>query len=186
MRPTTEEGKIVGTVAYMSPEQAEGKKVDARSDIFSFGSVLYEMVTGEKAFHGDTRASTIAAILKDPPPGKPTSGWPSQRVERLITRCLRKDLDQRSQHMDDVKIALQELKEESDSGVLGAAAVSRPNPHRRLHWVLSVAAAVVVAMVGVWLVRSKTDAQRSRDRSSTDQLSWQRDPRRRFPRTVHK
>ena len=67
MRPSTEEGTIVGTVAYMSSEQAEGKKVDARSDIFSFGSVLYEMVTGKPAFHGDTKASTLAAILKDNP-----------------------------------------------------------------------------------------------------------------------
>ena len=81
MRPTTEEGKIVGTVAYMSPEQAEGKRVDARSDIFSFGSVLYEMVTGEKAFHGDTKASTLAAILKHTPrPGQANVvDWPSQR-----------------------------------------------------------------------------------------------------------
>ena len=158
MRPTTEEGKIVGTVAYMSPEQAEGKKVDARSDIFSFGSVLHEMVTGEKAFHGDTKASTLAAILKDNPrpASKLVDGLPRE-VERLISRCLRKEVNQRSQHMDDVKIALQELKEESDSGVLGAAAVSRPNPRRRRHWVLSVAAAVVVAMVGVWLVRSKKE-----------------------------
>jgi serine/threonine protein kinase len=141
MRPTTEEGKIVGTVAYMSPEQAEGKKVDARSDIFSFGSVLYEMVTGGQAFHGDTKASTLAAILKDNPrpASKLVDGLPRE-VERLISRCLRKEVNQRSQHMDDVKIALQELKEESDSGVLGAT-VSRPNPHRRLHWVLSVAAA---------------------------------------------
>ena len=158
MRPSTEEGKIVGTVAYMSPEQAEGKKVDARSDIFSFGSVLYEMVTGEKAFHGDTKASTLAAILKDNPrpASKLVDGLPRE-VERLISRCLRKEVNQRSQHMDDVKIALQELKEESDSGVLGAAAVSRPNPHRRLHWVLSAAAALVVATVGVWLVRSKKE-----------------------------
>ena len=158
MRPTTEEGKIVGTVAYMSPEQAEGKKVDARSDIFSFGSVLYEMVTGGQAFHGDTKASTLAAILKDNP--RPASqlvdGLPRE-VERLISHCLRKEVNQRFQHMDDVKIVLEELKEESDSGVLGTAAVSRPKPSRRLTWAFSVAAALLIAMVGVWLVRSKRE-----------------------------
>jgi len=98
MRPTTEEGKIVGTVAYMSPEQAEGKKVDARSDIFSFGSVFYEMVTGGPAFHGGTKASTLAAILKDNPrpAGQLVEGLPRE-VEKLISRCLRKEVNQRSQ-----------------------------------------------------------------------------------------
>src|SRR5271166_2017339 len=156
--PTTEEGKIVGTVAYMSPEQAEGKKVDARSDIFSFGSVLYEMVTGKQAFHADTKASTLAAILKDNP--RPASqlvdGLPRE-VEKLISRCLRKEVNQRSQHMDDIKIGLQELKEESDSGVLGAAAAAGTKPRRRLTWILSVAAALALATVGVWLVRSKKE-----------------------------
>ena len=158
MRPTTEEGKIVGTVAYMSPEQAEGKKVDARSGIFSFGSVLYEMVTGRQAFHADTKASTLAGILKDNP--RPASqlvdGLPRE-VERLISRCLRKEVNQRFQHMDDVKIVLEELKEESDSGVLGAAAVAKAKPHRRPTWALGIAAALVIATVGLWLVRSKKE-----------------------------
>lgn len=159
IRPTTEEGKIVGTVAYMSPEQAEGKKVDARSDIFSFGSVLYEMVTGRQAFHGETKASTLAAILRDNP--RPASqlvdGLPRE-VERLISRCLRKEVNQRSQHMDDVKIALEELKEESDSGVLGTAALSSPKPGRRLAWSLGIATALAIATVGAWLIRSKNQS----------------------------
>jgi eukaryotic-like serine/threonine-protein kinase len=121
-RPITEEGVIVGTVAYMSPEQAEGKKVDARSDIFSLGSVLYEMVTGQKTFQGTSKLSTLAAILHQEP--KPVSGITQAipaDLEKLINRCLRKDAERRFQHMDDVKIALLELKEDSDSGKLVGA-----------------------------------------------------------------
>src|SRR5882724_7117763 len=92
LKPTTEEGMIVGTVSYMSPEQAEGKRVDTRSDIFSFGAVLYEMFSGQKAFGGDTKMSTLAAILKQEP--KPISqrvpGTPAE-LERIINRCLWKD-----------------------------------------------------------------------------------------------
>jgi len=151
MRPTTEEGTIVGTIAYMSPEQAEGKKVDARSDIFSFGSVFYEMVTGSQPFHGDTKASTLAAILKDNPrPARQlVDGLPGE-VEKLISRCLRKEVNQRCQHMDDVKIVLEELKEESDSGVLGTGATAMAKPRRRLMWVLSVAAALLIVTAGLW------------------------------------
>jgi serine/threonine protein kinase len=150
MRPPTEEGKIVGTVAYMSPEQAEGKKVDARSDIFSFGSVLYEMVTGRQAFCGDTKASTLAAILKDNP--RPASqlvdGLPRE-VEKLISRCLRKEVNERFQHMDDIKIVLEEMKEESDSGVLGTAGVAKPKPGYRLTWALPIVAALLVGAAGL-------------------------------------
>ena len=89
---------IVGTVSYMSPEQAEGKKVDARSDIFSFGSVLYEMVSGQQAFQGDSKMSTLAAILNQEP--KPISqlvpGIPRD-LEKIINRCLRKDPERRFQ-----------------------------------------------------------------------------------------
>ena len=79
-RPITEEGVIVGTVAYMSPEQAEGKKVDARSDIFSLGSVLYEMVTGQKAFQGTSKMSTLSAILHQEPKPVSTIRRPSRRI----------------------------------------------------------------------------------------------------------
>jgi eukaryotic-like serine/threonine-protein kinase len=149
----TEEGTIVGTVSYMSPEQAEGKKVDVRSDIFSFGSVLYEMATGQQAFHGDSKMSTLAAILNQEP--KPISqlvpGIPRD-VEKIIARCLRKDPSRRFQIMADLKVMLEELKEESDSGTLAGV----PAVVRRVWrpWVWAVAAIVVVAIaIAGWLFR---------------------------------
>ena len=158
-RPITEEGVIVGTVSYMSPEQAEGKKVDARSDIFSLGSVLYEMVTGQKAFQGTSKMSTLSAILHQEP--KPVSGiTPTIPTElaRLINRCLRKDPARRFQHMDDVKVALDELKEESDSGALETTGVAKTKPRRRLTWAYGVAAGLIIAAVGVWLILSRGGA----------------------------
>ena len=133
VNPRTEEGAIVGTTAYMSPEQAEGKPVDARSDIFSFGAVLYEMVTGRRAFRGDTKLSILSAILKAEP--EPVSSIRKEippELGRIIARCLRKDPGRRFQHMDDLKVALEEVKEESDSGA--AAMKAATTPRRRWVW----------------------------------------------------
>jgi serine/threonine-protein kinase len=117
--PLTVEGSIIGTVSYMSPEQAQGKKVDTRSDIFSFGVVLYEMVSGVRAFGGDNALSTLSAILRDEakPMTEVAPDVPAQ-IEQLIHRCLRKEPDQRWQSMQDVRMALGALKHESDSGQL--------------------------------------------------------------------
>jgi serine/threonine-protein kinase len=117
--PLTVEGSIIGTVSYMSPEQAQGKKVDTRSDIFSFGVVFYEMLTGSRAFSGDSALSTLSAILRDEhkPMIEIAPDVPPQ-LELLISRCLRKNPDERWQSMKDVLGALGALKHESDSGQL--------------------------------------------------------------------
>src|SRR5262245_51755266 len=134
-RPETEEGIIMGTASYMSPEQAEGRPVDARSDIFSLGSVLYEMVTGRKAFQGETKLSTLTAILRDEPKqaSELVEGLPKE-VERIISRCLRKEPSRRFQHMDDVKVELEELKEESDSGKLAVVPTAQDARRPGLIW----------------------------------------------------
>jgi eukaryotic-like serine/threonine-protein kinase len=112
----TEAGTILGTVAYMSPEQAEGKKLDARSDIFSFGSVLYEMLTGRQAFGGPSKLVALSEILHgEPPPLADTvSGLPAD-LDKIVTRCLKKDPARRWQSMADLRVALEELRDELDS-----------------------------------------------------------------------
>jgi hypothetical protein len=123
--PLTVEGSILGTVSYMSPEQAQGKKVDTRSDIFSFGVVLYEMVTGMRAFVGESALSTLSAILRDEvrPIAEVSPDVPPQ-LELVIGRCLKKLPDERWQTMKDVQMALAALKHESDSGMLYRARMS--------------------------------------------------------------
>ncbi len=146
---STETGVIVGTAGYMSPEQIEGKKVDARSDIFSFGAVLYEMLAGRRAFKRDTPALTMAAVLNMEPP--PLGADVPRDLARVLDRCLRKDVDRRYQHMDDVRIALEELKEESDSGKLAPQA--RPRP-KGINWKWAAGGSLTLLLAaGAWIFR---------------------------------
>jgi len=155
-RPETEEGTILGTTAYMSPEQAEGRKLDARTDIFSFGVVLYEMLTGRKAFEGDTRLATMSAILKEEP--KPVDNIPRD-LDKIIRRCLRKDREKRIQHMDDVKLALEEVREESESGKLETPAKPAASTKSRWPWIAFAGIAVAgLAGAGAWMLRSRPAA----------------------------
>ncbi len=158
----TEMGVILGTVAYMSPEQAEGKKVDARSDIFSFGSILYEMVTGRQAFQGETKISTLAAILREEPQPASQIVQPMPReLEKITARCLRKDLAWRFQHMGDVKIALEELREETASGTSPATPAVPAAASRGRASLFVVSAAVLLAAAlgfgaGWWMLSRRT------------------------------
>ena len=100
----SERGEIVGTFSYMSPEQAQGRAVDARSDVFAFGSLLYELLTGRRAFGGDTALATLAAVVNDAPPRLETS----RTLEQIVTRCLAKEPRDRFQSMADVTAALEQ------------------------------------------------------------------------------
>ena len=107
-RPLTAEGTILGTFQYMSPEQVEGKEADARSDIFSLGTVLYEMVTGKRAFGGKTTASTVAAILaSEPQPISSLQPASPPALDQVVRTCLAKEPDERFQSAHDVKLQLQ-------------------------------------------------------------------------------
>lgn len=117
--PLTVEGSIMGTVNYMSPEQAEGLKVDARSDIFAFGAVLYEMVTGQRAFDGDSGISTLSAVLRDEvKPIREIAPDVPAELDGLIAQCLRKNPDDRIASMALVATALTSLRARVDAGVV--------------------------------------------------------------------
>jgi serine/threonine protein kinase/Tol biopolymer transport system component len=151
-KPLTEEGFIMGTVAYMSPEQAEGKKVDARSDVFSFGVVLYEMLTGQKTFHRDTRMATLAAILREEPkPAGQVNEMLPPDIEQVLLRCLRKDPQRRWQNMSDIKVVLQDLKEDSESGKLHAAPVAVSRRRRSPFVWIGVATLAIAAAILLYL-----------------------------------
>jgi predicted Ser/Thr protein kinase len=160
--PLTAQGTIVGTLQYMAPEQVEGKEVDARTDIFAFGAVVYEMATGKRAFEGKSHASVMAKILEsDPPPMSSLQPMTPAALDRVVKKCLRKDQDDRWQNARDVT---DELKWIAEGNVPASAPPAIPMPRTRLlrRWALvaGLACLVVVGVALRILMRTPTTVMR--------------------------
>jgi tetratricopeptide (TPR) repeat protein len=163
----TQDGRIVGTVAYMSPEQAQGLPVDHRSDIFTLGILLYEMATGERPFRGNTNLSVLSSILKDTPrPASELRDDIPKPLARMIQRALEKRPEDRYQSTTDLRRDLEDLKRDVDTGEVvlsttaGRARAARPRAGRP-RWALPVAAAsalAVLATIGVLFFRGQAPA----------------------------
>jgi len=146
--PVTAEGTIVGTFQYMSPEQMEGREADARSDIFSFGAVLFEMATGKRAFEGKTTASVIAAILeREPPPISSVQPMSPPTLDRTVRICLAKDPDERFQSAHDVKLQLEWIRDAGSQAGVPAPVVAHRKHRERIVWVAVALLTIIAALL---------------------------------------
>ena len=146
IQAVTEPGMVMGTVGYMSPEQVRGKEADARSDIFSFGAILYEMLSGQRAFHGETAADGMSAILKEEPRElAETAINVPPALERIVRHCLEKNPALRFHSISDVAFGLEVLTGISSTTTSGKQPVA-PLPERR-GWLLPACAAIVLCVV---------------------------------------
>jgi serine/threonine-protein kinase len=145
-RMATMQGVLLGTAAYMSPEQAKAKPVDRRTDIWAFGCVLYEMLTGKMAFSGETVTDTLAAVIRADPDWSQLPTATPMRVRVLLQRCLQKDAKQRLRDIGDARISLDEVLSGAPEGVPSLVAGALP-AKRRWFWPVAAVAAVLVAGV---------------------------------------
>jgi len=155
LSPLTTAGSIVGTIQYMSPEQIEGKEADARSDIFAFGSVLYEMAAGKRPFEGKSQISLASSILeKDPEPISAIKPQTPLAFQHVLSTCLQKNPDDRFQNAHDIKLQLQWIAAEK-APPLPAAAPLPATSKERVAWIAVVSVAIVLgAAAGIFLHRS--------------------------------
>ncbi|MFN2633734.1 MAG: protein kinase [Thermoanaerobaculia bacterium] len=147
--PVTQAGAVMGTFQYMAPEQLEGKEADVRTDIFAFGAVLYEMMTGRKAFAGVSQASLISAIMQtDPPPVSATQKISPPALDSLVKACLAKDPESRWQTPHDVKLQLKSILEQPSAGSPGKV-MARRGHRERLSWAVAGAAVLLALWAGL-------------------------------------
>lgn len=159
----TLQGQIIGTTAYMSPEQAEGKVLDHRSDIFSLGILLHEMITGRRPFGGASHASIVSSILRDvPPPITKMNPELPARLGRIVQRCLEKEPSRRYQSAVDLRNDLSELEEDVRSGLrdaMAARATARPGRSLNGGAITGIVAVLAMAAAGAyWLLGASDDA----------------------------
>src|ERR1700675_1714125 len=158
--PLTQEGTIVGTFHYMSPEQVEGKELDARSDIFSLGAVLYEMLTGKRAFEGKSQLSVASAILeKEPAPITAIKPLAPRSLDHVIRLCLAKDPDNRWQTARDVALELSSVTQ-SESGAQHSAGVTTPKGNFR-EWLAWGLAGILLLAGAYFFVRPRDRDEQS-------------------------
>ena len=160
MTHATEAGVVMGTAGYMSPEQVRGVAVDARSDIFSFGAILYEMISGKRAFHGETAADTMSAILKEEPADlAETNRNVSPALERIVQHCLEKNPEQRFHSASDIAFDLEHLSGASSASArVTAVAAARPKGKLLAGGAAALGLALIALGLGWWLGRSGTTA----------------------------
>jgi serine/threonine-protein kinase len=147
----TNEGVILGTAGYMSPEQARGQRVDRRTDVWAFGCVLYEMLTGERVFGGQTMTDVLGAIVHRDPDWEALPADTPRRIRALLHRCLRKDADRRIQAIGDARVSIEEYLEDpvAAEAILDHAAASGPAWKQWVPWGVAALMAVVAVVLGM-------------------------------------